>query len=113
MIFYHHTDPSYLPSIFEKGLLARPWGAGEEGMKAAFLPAILHNRDVVWLTTQPTTRATEADAAWCRKRGWNDMAAEKYWLGGNNGNTIRLAVNTPKHSKRLDVDSEECSSDCF
>jgi len=22
MIFYHHTDPSYLPSIFEKGLLA-------------------------------------------------------------------------------------------
>jgi hypothetical protein len=29
MIFYHHTDPSYLPSIFEKGLLARPWHAGE------------------------------------------------------------------------------------
>jgi len=42
MIFYHHTDPSYLPSIFEKGLLARPWHAGEEGMKAAFLSAILH-----------------------------------------------------------------------
>jgi len=24
MKFYHHTDPKYLPSIFEKGLLARP-----------------------------------------------------------------------------------------
>lgn len=27
MIFYQHTDPSYLPSIFEKGLFARPWHA--------------------------------------------------------------------------------------
>ena len=24
MKFYHHTDSKYLPSIFEKGLLARP-----------------------------------------------------------------------------------------
>ena len=94
MTFYHHTDPSYLPSIFEKGVLARPW-------HDAFLSAVLHNRDVVWLTRQPTTRMTEADAAWCRKRGWNDMAAEKYWMGRNNGNTVRLAVNIPKHSKRL------------
>lgn len=100
MKFYHHTDPKYLPSIFEKGLLARPWHAPEEGMNA-FFSAILHNRDVVWLTTQPSTETTEADVAWARRRGFDDMTAEKHWMERANGNTVRLAVNIPKHSKRL------------
>jgi len=91
MKFYHHTDPKYLPSIFEKGLLARP----------CFFSAILHNRDVVWLTTQPSTEMTEADVAWARRRGFDDMAAEKHWMERANGNTVRLAVNIPKYSKRL------------
>jgi hypothetical protein len=102
MILYHHTDPKYLPSILEKGLLARPWTAGKDDPEeAALLSAVLHNRDVVWLTTQPSTEATEADAAWCRKRGWDDQAADKHWLYRNNGNTVRLVVSIPKYSKRL------------
>jgi len=28
MRLYHHTDPAYLPSIMEVGLLSRPWGGG-------------------------------------------------------------------------------------
>src|SRR5262249_26032090 len=99
---YHHTDPAYLPSIFEKGLLARPWTAGEDDLEnRALLSAILHDRPVVWLTTQPSTLASEADAAWGRKRGWNDLAAEKHWLYRKDGDLVSLRVNLPKHSKRL------------
>src|SRR5262249_542581 len=99
MILYHHTDPAYLPSIFDKGGLARPWRAGEGDANAALLSAVLHNRDVVWLTTQPSARTTEADAAWARRRGWEDLAAEEHWLYRCNGDTVCLSVNVPRHSK--------------
>jgi hypothetical protein len=43
MILYHHTDPSYLPSIMERGLLAQPWGGGDDPE----LSVILHHRSIV------------------------------------------------------------------
>jgi hypothetical protein len=96
-ILYHHTDPVYLPSILEVGLLARPWGGGNDPA----LSAILHHRSVVWLTTQPSTLLTKADTAFLREQGREDEAAPGVWLPRNGGNLLSLKIDIPKHSKKL------------
>jgi len=68
---YHHTDPAFLPSIMEVGLVARPWGGGNDPA----LSANLHHRSVVWLTTQPSVSLTEADIEFLRQQGRQDEAA--------------------------------------
>ena len=95
--FYHHTDPAYLASIMEVGLLARPWG----GSSDPTLSAILHHRSIVWLTTQPTAILSEADIKFLRQRGRGDEAATGIWLNRNGGNLLRLRINVSEHSKKL------------
>jgi len=104
MILYHHTDPAYLPSIMEVGLLARPWGYDLDNSPEdrATLSAILHHRSVVWLTTQSSTSLTKADIAVLRQHGGRDkMIASGLWLERNGGKLVALKVDIPKHSKKL------------
>jgi hypothetical protein len=100
MILYHHTDPAYLPSILERGLIARPWGANDDSPETrALLSAILHNRSVVWLTTQPSTLLTEADITFLRQQGREDeIPPDGMWLSRCE---VSLKIDIPKHSKRL------------
>jgi hypothetical protein len=100
---YHHTDPAYLPSIMEVGLLARPWSGGEDDdpERRGMLSAILHNRSVVWLTTQPTALFSKADIEFLRRQGRDDEAATGTWLMRNGGKVVRLEIDVPRHSKKL------------
>jgi hypothetical protein len=97
MNLYHHTDPTYLPSILEHGLIARPWAGGNDDPT---LSAILHNRSVVWLTTQPSPLLTEADIGFLRQQGREGEVAAGMWMSRNGGN-VSLKIDIPKHSKKL------------
>ena len=92
---YHHTDPTYLPSIMEVGLLARPWGGGNDPK----LSAILHHRSVV--STQPAVLLTGADIEFLRQQGREDEVVAGMWMTRNSGNLVSLKIDIPKHSKKL------------